>query len=497
MAIIVVLLVASLLVTGLGTLALVRSYLMKQTDQKLVDASATLKRASADGYGSATQQTQSLPSEYSITFHSADGRHAINILPAKDDAPDLSHLTLANTRNRAEHPFTVRSTGDGDGWRVIALAGTLGDESGSIAVALPMHSVNGVIKQAALVILGVGLLMVLLASLIAYLSVTRAFRPLRRVEKTAAAIAAGDLSRRVEVENPNTEIGHLSRSLNAMLAHVEASFAARTESERNMRRFVADASHELRTPLVTIRGFSELYRHGAMETEEDVRTAMGRMESEAKRMGELVEDLLMLARIDEKRPLQLKPVDLMLLGNDAVVDAQASAPDRVVRMTGLDGGHPQPVPVQGDEARLRQVMGNLVTNALRYTPAGSPLEIVVGVEPVIDDRKDSVIEVRDHGPGISDAEASRVFERFYRADTSRTRVTGGSGLGLAIVAAIVAQHDGTVRLRETPGGGATMSIRLPFVVPDDSRADSISGAVPDPGADLDPELPAEPGTERP
>ena len=242
-------------------------------------------------------------------------------------------------------------------------------------------------EHALLVVVGVGLLTLVLAFFIATWTVARSFRPLARVEKTAAAIAAGDLSRRVEFDSPHTEVGRLGRSLNTMLSHIEASFAARAASEGRMRRFAADASHELRTPLVTIRGFSELYRHGALSTEEDVAMAMGRIESEAKRMGSMVEDLLLLARLDEQRPLQLKPVDLQLLANDAVVDTKASCGDRSITLQGLDGGPPTPAPVQGDEAKLRQVIGNLVGNALRYTPEGSPIELAVGVQHTPDRRR--------------------------------------------------------------------------------------------------------------
>jgi two-component system OmpR family sensor kinase len=256
-----------------------------------------------------------------------------------------------------------------------------------------------------------------------------------------------------------------------MLAHIETAFAARMASEARMRRFAADASHELRTPLVTIRGFSELYRQGALSTPEDVATAMGRIESEAKRMGAMVEDLLLLARIDEQRPLQQKPADLLLLAHDAVVDTQASDRSRAITLTGLGGAAPGPAPVLGDEAKLRQVLGNLVGNALRYTPEGSPIELAVGVRAAPDGTRRSVIEVRDHGPGVSDEEAARIFERFYRADTSRTRETGGSGLGLAIVAAIVGAHAGEVRAEKTDGGGATLVVSLPFLdEPAENRA---------------------------
>jgi two-component system, OmpR family, sensor kinase len=230
---------------------------------------------------------------------------------------------------------------------------------------------------------------------------------------------------------------------------------------------VADASHELRTPLVTIRGYSELYRHGALQDPEDVAGAMSRIESEAKRMTQLVEDLLMLARLDERRPAENVDVDLLHLAFDAAGDARVSAPDRRIAVEGLRGGTPVSAWVHGDEFRLRQVVANLVTNALRYTPEGTPIEIAVGVERSVDDSFNAVLQVRDHGPGIHGEDAERVFERFYRADSSRTRETGGTGLGLSIVAAIVQQHDGTVRLTETPGGGATMTVRVPGIEPAD------------------------------
>jgi two-component system OmpR family sensor kinase len=192
----------------------------------------------------------------------------------------------------------------------------------------------------------------------------------------------------------------------------------------------------------------------------------------------MVEDLLLLARIDEQRPLQQKPADLLLVANDAVVDTQASDRGRTITLTGLDGGPPGPAPVLGDEAKLRQVVGNLVGNALRYTPEGTPIELAVGVRDGDDGARQSVIEVRDHGPGVPDEEAARIFERFYRADTSRTRETGGSGLGLAIVAAIVGSHAGTVRVAKTDGGGATLVVSLPFLdeAPEDDGSSAGRGA---------------------
>ena len=296
--------------------------------------------------------------------------------------------------------------------------------------------------------------------------VTRTFEPLARVEQTAAKIAAGDLSQRIEDYNPNNEIGNLAISLNTMLAQIEALFKAREKSEAKMRRFVGDASHELRTPLVSIRGYSELYRQGALPTEEAVGTAMSRIESESKRMGQLVEDLLTLARIDERRESKLAPFDLFNLAVDASNDAYATAPDREVSLVGLsDDVAPTSAPVLGDESRMRQVVANLLTNAMRYTPDGTPLEIAVGVREEVAGFPLATLEVRDHGPGIHGEDRERVFERFYRTDTSRSRETGGTGLGLSIVAAIIEQHDGRIHIEETPGGGATFVISLPYYPP--------------------------------
>ncbi|WP_426998323.1 ATP-binding protein [Pseudarthrobacter sp. N5] len=463
-AIMMALLLVALAVTGTGTLTLVHSFLQGQVDDKL--------RAAVDlahqqqSFSQLQAPNSSVPTDYSLLLYSP-GQPAYVYGGSQDVHPDIDSISATDARARQNKPFQVRGT-DGSSWRVVAV--NVLDNSGRSAVmivGLPLQPVNEVVEHAAVMVAGVGLLTLLLVFFIASWTVSRSFRPLVRVERTAAAIAAGDLSRRVDVENPGTEVGRLGSSLNAMLAHVETAFAARMASEGRMRRFAADASHELRTPLVTIRGFSELYRHGALATEEDVSTAMGRIESEAKRMGSMVEDLLLLARLDEQRPLQQKPVDLQLIAHDAMVDTQASDRNRVISLTGLDGDSTSPAPVLGDESKLRQVVGNLAGNALRYTPEGSPIEFAVGTRTDGDGQRRSVIEVRDHGAGISESEASKVFERFYRADTSRTRETGGSGLGLAIVSAIVGSHGGTVRIEATHGGGATLVVSLP--VRDDSE----------------------------
>ena len=473
-AIISALLSLSLLALGSTTFLLLHSFLEDQMDTQLT----TFQKSIVVVGTVDSQNTGQTPFafDYYVGFH-FDGGSLADQNRSGNDKPVYPAFTMEQAKALNKKKFTVPSSDGGAPWRVTVVAPqkfnfgsadmtqSRPEYVGYVVVGLPYETLNTTMKRLAAVIAGVAILTITLGTMIAYWTVTRSFRPLGRVEKTAAAIAAGDLSRRVDIENPSTEVGRLSGSLNAMLAHIERAFAARTASETRMRRFVADASHELRTPLVTIRGFSELYRHGAIQTSEDVGTAMGRIESEAKRMGELVEDLLMLARIDEQRPLQLKPVDLLIIGHDAVLDARASAPERAFSVVGLSAGPGAPAPTVGDEAKLRQVVANLMGNALRHTPAGSPIEIVVGTRSE-GEQKFSVIKIRDHGPGISDEEAPRVFERFYRADSSRDRNTGGSGLGLAIVSAIVASHEGTVRLEQTLGGGATMAIELPYQVQD-------------------------------
>lgn len=396
------------------------------------------------------------------------------------DGPAVGDVTPAVVTQHKRAPFTVRGTEAGSrGWRVLVVPAS-GDDS-SVLVAWPLADTTENVERATASILLTGTLATMVMSLVGYAVTTRSFRPLRRVERTAASIAQGDLSGRIEEFPIETEVGRLSYSLNAMLAQIEAAFRAKAASETKMRRFIQDASHELRTPLVTIRGYSELYRHGGIPAGEPLDQSMGRIEAEAKRMTQLVEDLLTLARLDEERPLEPAPVDLLVLANDAVADARVNAPDRVVRLVGVDGNPPESAPTVGDEPKLRQVVVNLMTNALRYTPEGTPIEVAVGIRPVISGRSDSVIAIVDHGDGIPPADAQRIFERFYRADSSRQRETGGTGLGLAIVAAIAKQHDGGIRLSETPGGGATMALHVPYVPPEPELETEEDGgiAVPD------------------
>jgi two-component system, OmpR family, sensor kinase len=269
--------------------------------------------------------------------------------------------------------------------------------------------------------------------------------------ETAGAIAAGDLSRRVEPADDFTEVGRLGLALNSMLGQIEHAFDERTKSEARLRRFVADASHELRTPLTSIRGYAELFRRGANARPDDLAKAMQRIEEAAARMGVLVEDLLLLARLDQGRPLEYESVDLTRVAGAAVDDLRVTSPERTVNFESNGA-----VVVNGDEHRLRQVLANLLENARTHTPPNTPIDVRVGVAG-----DDALIEVRDEGPGMSAEDAARAFERFWRADPSRARESGGAGLGLAIVSAITEAHGGTAEVVTAPGAGATFRIRIP------------------------------------
>ena len=432
---------------------------------------------------------------------------------------------------------TVPAIRGGDNWRVLARTvfyhqdGPFGpgpEQTGTLIVGADLGHLDQAVGWLAKVDLVISAIVVAALAIVGVAMVRASLRPLADIEDTAAAIAAGDLSRRVPYHDPRTEMGRLARSLNVMLAHVESAFRARARSEaaarhseERMRRFLADASHELRTPLTAIRGYAEYYRQrGGMEngsaaspaakavaaeagvaaasaapgvpaeaappatavagsgaaapaslasagdhdeplTRLDMDRIMVRIEQESSRMGGLVEDMLILARLDEQRPIERRPVDLLTLAADAVQDARIVAPSRAIDLTVGTG---MAFLVLGDEGRLRQVISNLMTNALTHTPEGSPISvrILAGLQAGTPPVPSAVLEVTDHGPGLTTEQASRVFERFYRADQARGRRTGGSGLGLAIVAALVDAHGGTVGVDTAPGHGATFRITLPL-----------------------------------
>ncbi|GAA2168051.1 HAMP domain-containing sensor histidine kinase [Pedococcus bigeumensis] len=455
-AVMLALLLLALTLTAAATAALMRRDLMGRVDDDLQRAYPTVAQQALDSLRAPTRNR--LPSGYAVVFYPTDGTPAVEIDPtgasARPGVPDS--LSISDPRVSSPDAFTI-GTKDGSGqWR--AVAGRLRDNSATFIVAVPLSSVSHTVRRLVLVELLIGLAVLLACGIGGWYAVQRAFRPLRQIEDTAAAIADGDLGRRIPTRTAKDEVTSLSRSLNVMLAQIEQSFAAREASEERMRQFVADASHELRTPLAAVRGYAELYRQGAVREPADVASAMTRIEGEATRMGGLVEDLLMLARLDDQRPMRIAPVDLTVLAADAAQDARAIDPDRQITVSGLTGPL-GPTVVPGDDAKLRQLLANLVSNALNHTPMGSPLEIAVGTR---ESDHHVVLEVRDHGPGVDPDKARKVFERFYRADPSRVRgAGGGNGLGLAIAAAIVNAHRGRIGVSQTVGGGATFIVELP------------------------------------
>jgi two-component system, OmpR family, sensor kinase len=465
-ALLIVLVALALTATGLAATSLLRGYLLGQQDvqlsgtvEQLQQKPSTLARVCAD-------TGLRIPSNLYVACIdlSSDEPVVAVVQGPEDDAalPDVSDVDASSISSYGSTPFSASSADGSTAWRV-----AVGRVSGDLAVVVGQDLAE---DQAALgrlvrIELFVGLLVLVVLGVAGYLLVRNSLRPLQEVEHTARAIAAGDLSRRVPAGDERTEVGRLSTALNGMLGRIESSFRAQQASEEQarasegrMRRFVADASHELRTPLTSIRGFAELHRQGAVQGPEDTGRIMQRIEAEATRMGLLVEDLLQLARLDQQRPLTLGPVDLAELAGDAVHDARAVQPDRPLSLL-LDPSLTDVPVVTGDEARLRQVVGNLVTNALTHTPADARVTVRLSEDAA--DADVVVLSVSDEGPGLAPADAERVFERFYRADASRTRAAGGTGLGLSIVASLVAAHGGTVDLTTAPGRGATFTVRLP------------------------------------
>ncbi len=516
-------LVASVLALVAATLAVVavsvtyemNRFLNNQVDSQLTNAIQTFNPRAFGGSG-----TNNLPSNWLLAEKATNQPGQVIPAPGltSDDLPAFPN-TVAQLEALGTKPYTVKSENGKVTWRMM-----VGFTSGGtiIFAGQTLTNVQALIHKLVVMELIVGgSLLVLLGSLGAGI-VQTSLRPLDEIEHTAAAIAAGDLTKRVpDFEppgiEPRTEVGRLGQSLNAMLEQIETSFAARTaseaaareaaesahiaaeaaqhsesraiRSEERMRQFAADASHELRTPLTTIRGFAELYRQGAAREPEETTRLIRRIEDEAARMGLLVEDMLLLARLDQERPLAELPVDLRVIGADTVINANAVAPNRDLGLDiDEDAGS---LVVIGDELRLRQVMTNLMTNALTYTPVESPISVHLGRS----ERPGFVeISVVDHGPGLTAEQIDHIFERFYRADTVRTsRASGGlssgTGLGLAIVAAIVKAHGGSIDVSSMtdsgPGGatdqgdrrsGATFRVMLPAAVIDDDETAAESAS---------------------
>ncbi|WP_405058573.1 HAMP domain-containing histidine kinase [Kribbella sp. NBC_01505] len=466
----------ALVASGVVATTIMRGYLVDKIDQQLGETADQIAHIDAErrprppGTGPGRRQ---LPSQFVLKISDSSGNSPGAFgaqLVDGEPLPNLPTLDLNQVRDRAGQAFNVSAVSGGTTWRVIAVPTDNG--SGSVMVAQSLHDMSRTLQRLVGVQAAAGFILLVLLAGVGTFVVRRSLRGLEDVEHTAVAIAGGDLSRRIPERDPRTEVGRLSQALNQMLGQIENAFAQRTasefaarvsedtarrseedakQSEDRMRRFVADASHELRTPLTSIRGFAELSRQRGV-VEPDV---MKRIEDEAKRMGLLVDDLLLLARLDQQRPLRMEAVDLLPVAADALHNAQAMQPERNISLKILPDSE-APV-VQGDEARLRQVLGNLISNALHHTPVDAPILVSVGTRG-----RDAVLEVSDSGPGLTQEQKARVFERFYRADSARTRTTGGSGLGLSIVAALVAAHAGRVVVTDTDPHGATFTVLLPL-----------------------------------
>ena len=443
-----------LVVADVATYSALHSFLVERVDAQLKDARIPAFGAITGGHD---------PGGFGIYIEYRDATGATQFrrdwAPAGSDPdvagappPTLPSSLPGSGLDAAESSFDCPATSGSLTYRALASALPQSVGGGTLIVAIPLTDVTSTLHRLIFLMLGVGIGVLIAVAGVALWRVRAGLRPLEKMGETAGAIAAGDLTRRVEPTDDKTEVGRLGLALNAMLAQIEAAFEERRRSESRLRRFVADASHELRTPLTSIRGYAELFRRGAADRPEDLAKAMGRIEGEAARMGILVEDLLLLARMDEGRPLERDPVDLSALLSEAVQDAHASAPELEIVVTANE-----PVVVTGDPVRLRQVLDNLLDNAHTHTPPGTHVRASVTTTS-----EDAVVTVEDDGPGLAPEDAAKVFERFYRADPSRSRAKGGSGLGLSIAAAIAEGHGGTLTVASSAEGGARFELRLPM-----------------------------------
>jgi two-component system OmpR family sensor kinase len=474
----------ALALVSLASVTALRSYLVGRLDDQLMLVAPRFA-GELPAAGLRVGRQLGPPSPFLVQLRDAtgavDGAPGANLLDEGQGQPRLPD-DAAWFQTHMGTPVTVPATEGGGHWRVLVQPRQDGS-GGSVVVAAGLAGIESAVGWVWRIDLLVGLGVLLAMAGVGVAMVRASLRPLVEMEQTAEAIAAGDLTQRVPDHDPRTEVGRLAATLNSMLTQIEAAFRARAasettarRSEERMRRFVADASHELRTPLTTIRGFAELYRQGASRKPGELDRLLRRIEDQAAGMGLLVEDLLLLARLDQQRPLDRRPVDLLALATEAVNDARAVAPDRRIQLqlgADDDGAAGGPLVVLGDEDRLRQVIANLMSNALTHTPAGSPIELRAGTHPG-DGADHAAIEVVDHGQGLSRQQAERVFERFYRADPARSHAAGGTGLGLSIVAALVAAHGGTVEVSSVPGQGTRFRVLLPL----DPGTDDLSGQPP-------------------
>jgi two-component system, OmpR family, sensor kinase len=467
----VVLVVAGLLVADAATYALLRSSLISRIDEQLQGANSFARRVLTEegGFPPSDLRSNAFPLRAGRARPAGLPVTLLELVDPTGSVIDSRAFGLGSVASPPVLPSGLPGSSAGSGvepgmraftasaeppsthrYRVLASAAPGG--TGTIVVAVPLAEAEATLRRLLLLEgLVTGSVIAAIAALALWL-VRLGLKPLTEMEETAAEIAAGDLSRRVAQADPKTEVGRLGLALNSMLERIQEVFGEREASERHLRQFVADASHELRTPLTSIRGYAELFRRGASTHPEDLSKSMQRIEEESIRMGTLVEELLLLARLDDRPQIERVDLDLAGVAQDAVRDARAIQPGRPIELTA-----PGPVMVRGDEPRLRQVACNLLSNALQHTPDRTPVTIEVRT-----DGHEAVMQVADEGPGMGQEDAKRVFDRFFRVDPSRSRDHGGAGLGLSIVASIVDAHQGRVSLETSPGKGARFTIRIPL-----------------------------------
>lgn len=442
-------------------LGILQAHLVGQVDRELEESARRTAVSTAEAL--LNSREPNIPSNYYFHFKTVDGSENSLITPESADrfgVPVTGELLPMGVypQGAMTRPVKVPSTKDGSSWRAVAVPISVNNQPyGVVTIALPLTDTDETLVNTAQYFLLLGILITVVGATTSYYMVRLALRPLKRIETVAKQISVENVSQRIDPEPETSEIGSLTTSLNRMLARIEQSFMERDATQAKVRRFVSDASHELRTPLAAIRGYAELYRMGGVP-ESGTKDVMNRIESEATRMGTLVEDLLTLARLDEKRELNVERVDLMELIRNASFDLRALDSSRVVQVLSLNDGEdaPEHFYAMADRDQMTQVFTNIIGNIVRYTPNGTPVEFAVGkTEGTL------IVEVRDHGPGISASDQEKVFARFYRTDVSRSRESGGSGLGLAIVASIMALHSGKASLMRTEGGGLTVKLRLP------------------------------------
>jgi two-component system OmpR family sensor kinase len=449
-----VLLAAALVVTGALVVGLTRGNLIQQVDNDLESAST----ADFTVVGPPRGGPDPTGRRFALLVLNSDGRVVERLPSGFHNSPDsLPSLPVAGEPGLPLRRIVDRPSVDGTlTYRVLTLRAS---PDLTFVLGAPLDRVEGSMVALVRALLVVGLVVLGGMLLIGWYLIRRDLRPLEQMTATAERISAGDLSSRVGVRDDGSEVGRLGNAFDAMLDQIQSAFesqraalSAKERSETKLRQFVADASHELRTPLTAVRGYAELYRAGGLSEEAALEQAMARIGTESRRMAALVEDLLLLARLDQGRPLSADPVVLSELVNDALNDARAVEPSRPVRADVEPG-----VVVRGDEDRLRQVIGNLFMNVRVHASADSPVDVTLAARDGV-----SVVSVADHGPGVDAEHVEHIFDRFYRADTGRSRDRGGAGLGLSIAASVALAHGGTITYSNTPGGGATFTLTLPL-----------------------------------